>query len=597
LLNYGTEDQKNHYLPRLADGREIPCFALTGPRAGSDATALPDTGVVCKQIVDGKEVVGIKMNFSKRYITLAPVATVVGLAFRMFDPEKLLGDVEDIGITVALLPRDTKGMDIGNRHKPIGSPFLTGPIFGTDVFIPLDYIIGGPDMRGKGWKMLVECLSVGRCITLPSSGAGGGKYAVANMGAYARIRRQFNVPVAKLEGVQEALARTAGNAYVAAAAARITALAVDEGEIPSVPSAILKYHLTEIARELAIDNMDVHGGRAVMTGPNNYAATGYSSVPVAITVEGANILTRSMIIFGQGAIRCHPYVLTEMQAAEENNLAKFDDALFSHFGFIFSNMSNSLLLSLSNGLLSSAPVSGPTAKYYKKVNRYSASFALMVDMAMFTLGGQLKFREITSARLGDLVSKMYLVTMVLKHWEDQGRQEEDLPLVEYACNKLFNEYEDALDKLLQNFPVRPLAWFLRAVTLPFGRTQNVPSDKLVSKLADLITSENGTRERLTAGIYRGDNGKNAVAKYDSLLKRVDRADPLYKAVQIAVKSGKFNADELTIEGRINEAAKMDLLSADDAAFMVEFEKDVLEMISVDHFEPDHFGPMSELQDK
>jgi acyl-CoA dehydrogenase len=334
-----------------------------------------------------------------------------------------------------------------------------------------------------------------------------------------------------------------------------------------------------------------------MTGPNNYAATGYSSVPVAITVEGANILTRSMIIFGQGAIRCHPYVLTEMQAAEENNLAKFDDALFSHFGFIFSNMSNSLLLSLSNGLLSSAPVSGPTAKYYKKVNRYSASFALMVDMAMFTLGGQLKFREITSARLGDLVSKMYLVTMVLKHWEDQGRQEEDLPLVEYACNKLFNEYEDALDKLLQNFPVRPLAWFLRAVTLPFGRTQNVPSDKLVSKLADLITSENGTRERLTAGIYRGDNGKNAVAKYDSLLKRVDRADPLYKAVQIAVKSGKFNADELTIEGRINEAAKMDLLSADDAAFMVEFEKDVLEMISVDHFEPDHFGPMSELQDK
>jgi len=303
LLKYGTQEQKDHYLPRLADGREIPCFGLTGPRAGSDATSLPDVGVVCKGTWEGKEVLGIKLNFEKRYITLAPVATVVGLAFRMFDPEGLMGDKKDIGITVALLPRHLEGMTIGNRHKPIGSPFMNGPIFGKDVFVPLDFIIGGADNAGQGWRMLVECLSVGRCITLPSSGAGGGKYSIAATGAYSRIRRQFNVPIAKLEGVQERVARIAGNTYTASAAARVTAIAIDEGHKPSVPSAILKYNLTEIARAVANDTMDVHGGKAIIRGPKNYVESGYSSVPVAITVEGANILTRSMITFGQGAIR------------------------------------------------------------------------------------------------------------------------------------------------------------------------------------------------------------------------------------------------------------------------------------------------------
>ena len=592
LLKYGTEEQKNHYLPRLADGREIPCFGLTGPRAGSDATSLPDTGVVCKGEWEGKEVLGLKLNFNKRYITLAPVATVVGLAFRMFDPEKLIGDKYDIGITVALLPRHLKGMDIGNRHKPIGSPFMNGPIFGKDVFIPLDFIIGGAANAGEGWRMLVECLSVGRCITLPSSGAGGGKYGIAAAGAYARIRRQFGVPIAKLEGVQDSLARIAGNAYINAAAARVTAISIDQGEKPSVPSAILKYNLTESARQIAIDSMDVHGGKAIIRGPGNYVETGYSSVPVAITVEGANILTRSMITFGQGAIRCHPFVLPEMDAAKADDLKAFDKALFGHFGFIFSNMSRSAVLSLTNSAFTSVPVSGPTKKYYKQINRYAANFALMVDMCMFSLGGELKFRELISARLADMVSKMYLASMVLKHWEDQGRQKEDLILVEYAMNKLFSEFEVAQDGLIKNLPARPVAWLLRALTLPLGRTAKEPSDKMVAKIVDLTSANTGTRERLIQGIYRGDNGKNPLFQYDSLLARVDKADPIYKKIGGAIKAGKFDESNLTIEGRIHDAVEMGVLTKDEGEFMIDFEKDVLDLVNVDDFPLEHFGEVS-----
>lgn len=592
LLKYGTEEQKNHYLPRLADGREIPCFGLTGPRAGSDATSLPDTGVVCKGMWEGKEVLGLKMNFNKRYITLAPVATVVGLAFRMFDPEKLLGDKNDIGITVALLPRELEGMDIGNRHNPIGSPFMNGPIFGKDVFIPLDFIIGGAKNAGQGWRMLVECLSVGRCITLPSSGAGGGKYGIATAGAYARIRRQFNVSISKLEGVQEPLARIAGNSYINAAAARVTAISIDNGEKPSVPSAILKYNLTESARQIAIDSMDIHGGSAIMRGPSNYVESGYSSVPVAITVEGANILTRTMITFGQGAIRCHPFVLPEMNAAKTNDLKAFDKALFGHFGFIFSNVARSLVLSTTNAAFTSVPASGPTKKYYKQINRYAANFALCVDMAMFSLGGELKFRELISARLADMLSKLYLASMTLKHWEDQGRQKDDLPLVEYAMAKLFSEFEDALDGFNKNLPARPVAWIVRALTMPFGRTVAKPGDKLVAKIVDLTTSATATRERLITGTYRGDNGNNPMFKYDSLLSRVDQADPIYKKIGDALKAGKYDEANLTIENRITDGVAMGVLTQAEGDFMAEFEKDVLEMVNVDHFPLEGLGPVS-----
>jgi acyl-CoA dehydrogenase len=592
LLKYGTDAQKNHYLPRLVDGREIPCFGLTGPRAGSDATSLPDTGVVCKGMWEGKEVLGLNMNFSKRYITLAPVATVVGLAFRMFDPEKLLGDKSDIGITVALLPRILKGMEIGNRHNPIGSPFMNGPIFGKNVFIPLDFIIGGVENAGQGWRMLVECLSVGRCITLPSSGAGGGKYGIATAGAYARIRRQFGIPISKLEGVQEPLARIAGHSYINSAAARVTAISIDNGEKPSVPSAILKYNLTESARQIAIDSMDIHGGSAICRGPNNYVESGYSSVPVAITVEGANILTRTMITFGQGAIRCHPFVLAEMNAAKENNLAAFDKALFGHFGFILSNIARSFVLSTTNAAFTSVPASGPTKKHYKQINRYAASFALSVDMAMFSLQGDLKFRELISARLADMLSKLYLASMTLKHWEDQGRQKDDLPLVEYAMAKLFSEFEEALDGFTKNLPARPVGWLVRALTMPLGRSVAKPSDKLVAKIVDLTTSATATRERLITGTYRGDNGRNPMFKYDSLLTRVDQADPIYKKIGEALKAGKYDESNLTIENRISHGVAMGILTQEEGDFMIVFEKDVLEMVNVDHFPLEGLGPVS-----
>ena len=605
LLKYGTQEQKDHYLPRLADGREIPCFGLTGPRAGSDATSLPDVGVVCKGTWEGKEVLGLKLNFEKRYITLAPVATVVGLAFRMFDPEGLLGEKKDIGITVALLPRNLEGMDIGNRHKPIGSPFMNGPVFGKDVFIPLDFIIGGADNAGQGWRMLVECLSVGRCITLPSSGAGGGKYSIAATGAYSRIRRQFNVPIAKLEGVQERIARIAGNTYTASAAARVTAIAIDEGHKPSVPSAILKYNLTELARDIANDTMDVHGGKAIIRGPKNYVEAGYSSVPVAITVEGANILTRSMITFGQGAIRCHPYVLPEMHAAQNDDLKAFDKALFGHFGFIFSNMSRAAVLNLTNAAFTGVPVSGPTKQYYKQLNKYAASFAIMVDMCMFSLGGELKFRELISARLADMLSKMYLASMVLKHWADQGSNKDDLPLVDYSIQKLFFEFEEAHYGLIKNLPARPVAALLKVLTMPFGRRAVAPTDKLVATVVDLVSYHTDTRERLIKGSYRGemigtayaDPMRNPLAVYDTLLDRVEQAEGIYKKIGEAIKAGKYDEANLSIEGRITEGVEMGILTADEGEFMIAFEKDVLDMVHVDHFPLEHFGPVAENHDK
>ena len=375
LLKYGTDAQKDHYLPRLADGREIPCFGLTGPRAGSDATALPDTGVVCKQVVDGKEVLGLRLNFEKRWITLAPIATVVGLAFRMFDPDHLLGDDEDLGITCALIPRDTDGMEIGRRHHPIGSPFMNGPIKGKDVFVPLDTIIGGPEMAGQGWRMLVECLSVGRCITLPSGATGTARYALGWSGGFARIRRQFNVPVAEMEGVQEPLARIASMAYIAQATVRQTANMIDHGHKPAVPSAILKSQLTEFQRSLLGDAMDIHGGKAVTLGPSNYIGIGYSANPVAITVEGANIMTRNLMIFGQGAIRCHPYVLEELAAKDADDLKAFDQAFFAHTGLILGNAARALTLGLGIGR-PAVPFDSVAAPYAQDVARLSAGFGL-----------------------------------------------------------------------------------------------------------------------------------------------------------------------------------------------------------------------------
>ena len=593
LLNhYGTDEQKDYYLPRLARGEEIPCFALTGPRAGSDAASLPDTGIVCKGQWQGKEIVGIRLNFSKRYITLAPIATVVGLAFRLFDPDKLLGETADRGITCALIPRGTAGITIGRRHFPLNIPFQNGPILGRDVFVPLDFIIGGQKMIGQGWRMLVEQLSVGRCISLPSNATGGAKSATWVSGAYGRIRRQFNMPVGRFEGVESVLARMAGLTYTMDAARSVTAGAIDGGEKPSVPSAMLKYHVTEMSRIVANDGMDVHGGKGICLGPRNYMGRGYQAIPIAITVEGANILTRSLIIFGQGAIRCHPFVLKEMNAARNPDRAKgvdeFDRALFGHIGFTISNAVRSFIMALTNARFARVPVSGPTARYYQHIVRFSASFAFAVDVAMLTLGGYLKKKENLSARLGDVLSCMYLASMVLKHYENQGRHDADLPLVEWACRNLLYRAQEQLHSFLRNFPNPFLGGVMRLLTLPRGLTYSAPSDRLGATLAELVSNPTESRERLGSYLYKTVEPTNPLGLLQEALVLSQTAEPIEKRIRVeGVKTGKVTA--LDLPGQITQALAAGIISETEAASLREYDRKVMDIINVDDFAPNELG--------
>src|SRR5579871_3654538 len=584
LLNhYGTEEQKNYYLPRLARGDEVPCFALTAPRAGSDAASIPDTGIVCRGVWQGREVLGLRLNFSKRYITLAPIATVIGLAFRMFDPERLLGGKADIGITCALIPRHTPGVTIGRRHFPLNIPFQNGPITGKDVFVPLDCIIGGPKMAGAGWRMLVEQLSVGRCISLPSNATGGAKAAVWATGAYARIRQQFNMPVGKFEGVESVIARMVGLTYTIDAAR-------------SVPSGILKYHATEMGRRVANDAMDVHGGKGICLGPSNYLGRGYQVVPVAITVEGANLLTRNLIIFGQGAIRCHPFVLREMTAARNPDRARgvddFDRALFSHIGFTISNAVRSFIMALTHARFTRAPVRGATARYYQHVVRFSASFAFAVDVAMLTLGGYLKKKESLSARLGDVLSSMYLASMVLKHHENQGRQAEDLPIVEWACRNLLYDAQEQLHGFLRNFPSPFMAGVMRALIFPRGRIYSAPDDRLGRKVAALVTQPSAARERLGEFTYRTLEPTNALGLLQEALLLAIEFEPLEKRIRVeGVKTGRVTA--LDLPGRIQQALAIGLISETEAAALRDYDRKVMELIHVDDFDPQALGTQSQ----
>ena len=592
LLHYGTEAQKNHYLPRLARGEEVPCFALTGPRAGSDAASIPDTGVICRGPWQGSEIVGIRLNFSKRYITLAPVATVVGLAFRLFDPDRIMGDRTDLGITCALIPRDTPGVTIGRRHFPLNVPFQNGPILGVDVFVPIDAIIGGFDMAGQGWRMLVEQLSVGRCISLPSSATGGAQAAVYASAAYARIRRQFNMPIGRFEGVQQVLARMAARTYIMDAARSVTAGAIDGGEKPSVPSAMLKYHATELGRMIANDAMDVHGGKGICLGPKNYLGRGYQIVPVAITVEGANILTRSLIIFGQGAVRCHPFVLREMNAARnpdrEAGIADFDRALMGHIGFAISNAARSLVLGLTLARFTKVPRVGPTARYFQHVNRYSASFALATDIAMLALGGYLKKKENLSARLGDVLSAMYLASMVLKHHENQGREDADLPLVEWACRSLLYQAQEQLHLFLRNFPNRPLAAVMRLLIFPRGLTYFPPSDRLGRNIAELMMNPTAARERLSRYIYKTRSSNNPLGLLQEALILSTMAESLEKRIRVdGVKAGRVTA--LDLPGQIEQAAHAGILSEAEAAVLRDYDAKVSDLIGVDDFAPFELG--------
>jgi acyl-CoA dehydrogenase len=597
LLNhYGTEEQKNYYLPRLARGEEVPCFALTGPRAGSDAGSIPDTGIVCRGMWQGREVVGLKLNFNKRYITLAPVATVVGLAFRMFDPDHLLGDKTDIGITCALIPRNTPGVSIGRRHFPLNVPFQNGPVHGKDVFVPLDFIIGGPAMAGSGWRMLVEQLSVGRCISLPSNTTGGAKAAVFATGAYARIRTQFNMPVGRFEGVETVIARMVGLTYTMDAARSVTAGAIDGGERPSVPSAMLKYHVTEMGRQVANDAMDVHGGKGICLGPKNYLGRGYQIVPVAITVEGANLLTRNLIIFGQGAIRCHPFVQREMNAARNPDRAagvdEFDRALFGHIGFTISNAVRSFIMALTHARFTRAPVQGATARYYQHIVRFSASFAYAVDVSMLTLGGYLKKKEGLSARLGDVLSCLYLASMVLKHHENQGRRAEDLPIVEWACRNLLYHAQEQLHGLLRNFPNRLLAGVMRVLIFPRGRIYSAPGDRLGRTIAGLVTSPTEVRDRLCELVYRTVQPGNPLGLLQEALQLAVQLEPLEKRIRVeGVKTGKVTA--LDLPGRIQQALGAGLISETEAAALRDYDRKVMDLINVDDFDTSELGTQAQ----
>ena len=592
LQHYGTEEQKNHYLPRLARGEDIPCFALTGPRVGSDAAAIPDTGIVCRGQWQGQQILGLRLNFSKRYITLAPVATVIGLAFRLFDPDRLLGGEASLGITCALIGRDTPGVEIGTRHLPLNIPFQNGPIRGHDVFVPLDCIIGGIKMAGQGWRMLVEQLSVGRCISLPSNATGGSKAATFATGAYARIRRQFNMPVGKFEGVEQVIARMTGLTYIADAARSVTAAAIDAGARPAVPAGILKYHVTEIGRRVANDAMDVQGGKGIMLGPRNYLGRGYQSIPIAITVEGANILTRSLIIFGQGAIRCHPFVLREMTAARnpdrERGVDEFDRALFGHIGFTISNAARSLVMALTLARFETVPDLGPTRRYFQHIERFSASFAFATDVAMLTLGGYLKKKESISARLGDVLSSMYLASMVLKHHEDQGSPAADLPIVEWSCRELLYQAQEQLHGVLRNFPVRPMAWLMRLFIFPRGLTYFAPGDRLGRAVANLMQTAGEARDRLGAGIYREQQPGNPLGQLQRALELAPAAELIEKKLRVeGVKTGRITA--LDLPGQITEGLALELISAAEAASLRAYDVLVMDIINVDEFTAAELG--------
>ncbi|MEO6967202.1 MAG: acyl-CoA dehydrogenase [Rhodanobacteraceae bacterium] len=586
LLHYGSEEQKNHFLPRLADGREIPCFALTGPYAGSDATSIPDYGIVCKQMIDGVETLGIALTFDKRYITLAPVATIIGLAFRMYDPQHLLGGQDDLGITLALISRDTPGLHIGRRHLPLNVPFQNGPLHGKDVFVPLSVLIGGAQMAGQGWRMLVEVLSVGRAISLPSNATGFVRMAAAATGAYARIRKQFGLAIGRFEGVEDALARIGGYAYAIAALSRATAAAVDRGEKPAVPSAIAKYHATELGREVARDAMDVHGGKGVQLGPSNYLGRSWEGAPITITVEGANIMTRSLMIFGQGAIRCHPWVLKEMRAAQESDRVKavreFDIALFGHLGFGISNAVRSLVLGLMFSRIGRAPGDAYTRRYYRKLNRYAAALALVADTAMGVLGGRLKFKEKLSARLGDVLSYLYIASAMLKRYEDEGRPEAERPLLAWAFHDSVWRMQMALDGVIRNFPVRPVAWLLRVLVFPFGRREVPPSDRLGRRVAATLTAPNAARDALVHGIYLTPAGNNPVGRMHALLPEVVAAEPVERKFLKVLKTGQITAHDYFEQ--LLEAETLGAINAIERAQLERLRRATAEFIAVDDFD-------------
>lgn len=591
LVHYGTDEQKKHYLPRLASGEEIPCFALTGPYAGSDASAMTATGIVCEQQLNGKKQLGFIVNWEKRYITLGPVATVLGLAFKAYDPENLLGDETELGITCALVPVDTHGVTIGDRHLPLNAAFMNGPNNGTDVFVPFDWVVGGKSQIGMGWRMLMELLAAGRAISLPASGVSMSKVSARTTGAYARLREQFNIPIGKFEGVQEALARIGGLTYMLDATRLFSLCALQAGEKPSVVSAIAKYHLTEGGRKVINDAMDVHGGRGICMGPKNYLARAYQQTPIGITVEGANILTRSLIIFGQGAMRCHPYLLKEVAVAHIENkrqaVDEFDSIFVDHVRYVYCNKVRAFFYAITRGHLSDTAGISQTSRYFRQLNRLSAAFSFLSDMALLVLGGGLKRREALSGRFADALSHMYMCTAVLKHHENNGHPDEDLPLVDWACQHALYETEKALDGILRNFPIKILGYLLRIVIFPTGRWLQPATDELCQKIAKLIQIPGPARDRLTKGIYINNKPNDITGCLEHALALTMEVEPIRKRLRETGHSQpggqpfRLWLETLADSGHIEKNELRQLLSWRAAIYNV---------ISVDQFEKSKVTP-------
>jgi acyl-CoA dehydrogenase len=581
LHQFGTKAQQDYWLPRLADAREIPCFGLTSPEAGSDAASMIDSGVVCRGMWEGREILGIRLNWHKRYITLGPIATVLGLAFKLYDPDHLLGTDEEIGITVALVPTHLPGVKIGRRHMPSMLVFQNGPNWGHDVFIPMDHVIGGVEQVGKGWKMLMSALAAGRGISLPSLSSAAAAFVAHTTGAYARIREQFHVPVGRFEAIQERLGRMAATAYLLDAARRLTCAAIDNGHKPAVVTAIMKSQATDRMRVVANDAMDVHGGKGIQEGPLNYLGTLYRAVPIGITVEGANIVTRALIQFGQGAIRSHPYLLAEVTALEDpdraRGLEQFDRAFWGHVGHSFANAFRAWGRAWTGGLFAPAPDAGAASRFYKSLGRYASAFALAADIALLTLSGGLKRKEMVSARFGDILSELYLLSAVLKRWEDEGRQQADLPLLEWNMESGFATIEARLDEIFSNFPNRPAAWLLRFMVLPFGLRRRGPSDRLTQACAEILLTPSATRDRLTVDIFHG-LGDDGLARLERAYELIIAAQPLRDRLH---KARMHDVDKARKQGLINDAEAAQLHAAAEA---------VAAAVAVDDFAPEELSP-------
>ncbi len=586
VLHYGTDDQKQHYLPRLARGEEVPCFALTGPEAGSDASAMQSVGIVERGTYQGEDVLGMRLNWRKRYITLGPVATVIGLAFRLRDPEGLLGGEKDLGITCALIPADLPGIEIGDRHDPMGVPFQNGPNCGRDVFVPVDFIIGGPDGAGNGWRMLMESLAAGRSISLPSLAAATAQLTTRVVGAYATVREQFDTPIGRFEGIEEPLARIAGLNYLMNAARTLTAGAVDAGERPAVLSAIVKAYLTESMRQVVIAGMDIRAGAAISRGPRNVLANAYQAVPIGITVEGANILTRSMIIYGQGAIRSHPYAQAEIEAVAAGDLQGFDRAFFKHMNHLVRNVVRAPLLGLTNGRLVRAPMGGPAKRFFGQFTRMSAAFALVSDTAMVTLGSRLKRREKISGRLADALAWMYLGSAALKRFADEGEPDCDVPFVEWSCTYALHEIQTALAGVLDNLPNRAAAGMLRPLIFPLGTRQRPPSDALGGDVARGLLEDRQTCLSLTRDIFVPPPDEPGLGRLDAALDQALAALAVEAKIRDAIRAGIL--DKAPGDILLDAALEAGIITEDERRQVLEADEVRDEVIQVDSFSREDF---------